>query len=235
MDDIIPDHFSDSFLTEQAPQNNATSTETNTIILQDDGVQTDYTMLINSFEQVSHFEEINPSKETQTNEVETKQEQILTTINNNVHNHNNTTNNLPTNENHPLQSILSQDFKISFMSFSIGDIALFVPINQELSIWMAFHSNQPHRYLAKQSLEFFLKKDKARCRILGRIVLIEPKIAVENENPYNLTLGAIYYDLYIEPLIKGIKSKKPKKVNEKLNEIQDKETISSTKSDGSFL
>ena len=44
-----------------------------------------------------------------------------------------------------------EDFKISFMNFSIGDIALFVPIDEKKSIWMAFHSSRPYRFLAQVS------------------------------------------------------------------------------------
>lgn len=41
------------------------------------------------------------------------------------------------------------NMKISFMEFNVGDIALFVPIDERKEKWMAFHSNRPHRYLAQ--------------------------------------------------------------------------------------
>jgi hypothetical protein len=44
---------------------------------------------------------------------------------------------------------LTEDMKISFMNFSIGDIALFVPIDDKRQHWMAFHSNRPYRFLAQ--------------------------------------------------------------------------------------
>lgn len=41
------------------------------------------------------------------------------------------------------------NMKISFMEFAVGDIALFVPVDEKKERWMAFHSNRPHRYLAQ--------------------------------------------------------------------------------------
>lgn len=42
-----------------------------------------------------------------------------------------------------------KNLKISFMNFAIGDIALFVPTDERKTVWMAFHSNRPYRYLAQ--------------------------------------------------------------------------------------
>lgn len=41
------------------------------------------------------------------------------------------------------------NMKISFMEFAVGDVALFVPVDEKKERWMAFHSNRPHRYLAQ--------------------------------------------------------------------------------------
>jgi hypothetical protein len=43
----------------------------------------------------------------------------------------------------------TEEMKISFMNFSIGDVALFVPIDDKRQHWMAFHSNRPYRFLAQ--------------------------------------------------------------------------------------
>jgi hypothetical protein len=50
----------------------------------------------------------------------------------------------------------SEEMKISFMNFSVGDIALFVPIDEKRTTWMAFHSNRPYRFLAQVSLSHYL-------------------------------------------------------------------------------
>lgn len=106
------------------------------------------------------------------------------------------------------------NMKISFLEFAVGDIALFVPVDEKKENWMAFHSNRPHRYLAKESLDIFLAKDKQRggrdrSRILGRIIFIDSHITSADENPYHLTLGTLYHICYIEPLLVPKKKRTP--------------------------
>mmetsp|Transcript_15829 Transcript_15829/g.17143 ORF Transcript_15829/g.17143 Transcript_15829/m.17143 type:complete len:351 (+) Transcript_15829:126-1178(+) len=118
------------------------------------------------------------------------------------------------------------NMKISFMEFAVGDIALFVPVDEKKERWMAFHSNRPHRYLAQESLDSFLSKDrnrvkpktpttaaltssnilnnqsgKERSRILGRIVLIDTHVTSGEFNPYQLPIGTVFYICYVEPLL----------------------------------
>ena len=42
-----------------------------------------------------------------------------------------------------------EEMKISFLSFKVGSIALFVPVDSSKSTWMAFHANKPNRFLAQ--------------------------------------------------------------------------------------
>jgi hypothetical protein len=47
--------------------------------------------------------------------------------------------------------------------FSIEDVALFMPTTpREPRVYVAFHMNCPHRYLAPQSLEVF-RQQRSRC------------------------------------------------------------------------
>jgi hypothetical protein len=99
-----------------------------------------------------------------------------------------------------------EEMKISFMSFSVGDIALFVPIDEKRTTWMAFHSNRPYRFLAqvsrslqcflfpfviyfisfcfflfiKESLEHFLAKDKKQQNSKERSRILGRIVFIDN-------------------------------------------------------
>ncbi|KAJ1431006.1 hypothetical protein B484DRAFT_395634 [Ochromonadaceae sp. CCMP2298] len=70
--------------------------------------------------------------------------------------------------------------KITYMDFRVGDVALFMPVvTGNRRIWMAFHSNALHRYLAEDSIKVFLNKSKQRenrSHILGRIFFIDARV-----------------------------------------------------------
>jgi hypothetical protein len=93
--------------------------------------------------------------------------------------------------------------KLSFLSFQMGDIALFLPaFLDNRRIWMAFNSGCPHYYLSQESLQVFLSKGKQReqrSSIIGKLVYIEEKRAIP-KNEYQLEVGAIYHFCYAEPL-----------------------------------
>lgn len=93
--------------------------------------------------------------------------------------------------------------KLSFLNFEAGDIALFMPAFVEnRRIWMAFNSGSPHYYLSQESLQAFLSKNKQReqrTSIIGKLVFIEKKIAVPN-NDFLLPEGSEFHLCYAEPL-----------------------------------
>lgn len=98
------------------------------------------------------------------------------------------------------------DLKISFLNFRINDIALFLAIDDNKQQWMAFHSSRPYYFLAKESYEYFLTKDKkqnkpARTRIVGKIVFIEHLEATDEYNPYKLAVGTSFHICYVEPVL----------------------------------
>jgi hypothetical protein len=89
---------------------------------------------------------------------------------------------------------------ISFMDFQVGNIGLFFPVNKERDVWMAFNSNKPHYFVAKESLPTFINKENSasRMRILGKIFFIEICIATKQQNPYNVPIGAQYHSCHCE-------------------------------------
>lgn len=54
---------------------------------------------------------------------------------------------------------LSDSFKISFRSFSVNDLALFLPTSAPGSdvqrVYLAFHLGCPHRFLSEESISSF--------------------------------------------------------------------------------
>jgi hypothetical protein len=89
---------------------------------------------------------------------------------------------------------------ISHSSFNIGDVGLFMPTGRGTGgkrMYLAFHSNCPHRYLStdciKGSPDF----------VLGRIVYQEELVAGEvgtDANPYGLHVGTKFWVLTVEVL-----------------------------------
>jgi len=95
--------------------------------------------------------------------------------------------------------------KISHSSFNIGDVGLFMPTGRGSGgkrMYLAFHTNCPHRYLStdciKGSPDF----------VLGRIVYQEELIAGEvgtDANPYGLHKGTKFWVLTVELLKPSLK------------------------------
>lgn len=106
-----------------------------------------------------------------------------------------------------IDSIITSNAKISFCSFDINDIALFIPVSKG-ERYVAFHKNCPHRYLSEDSLIQILH-DNARPNqqgrkpdyILGKIIFIETSISTEHHNPYCLELGTTYHAITVTPKI----------------------------------
>ncbi|CAI5746688.1 unnamed protein product [Peronospora destructor] len=100
---------------------------------------------------------------------------------------------------------LSDSFKISFRSFSVDDLALFLPTSAPGSdaqrVYLAFHLGCPHRFLSEESISSF-SNDGQRYPdyVVGRIVLIDEQIATEGNNPYALHIGTTFYVLTVASL-----------------------------------
>jgi hypothetical protein len=90
----------------------------------------------------------------------------------------------------------SQSDKISFTSFEVGDIGLFMPTGRGKKSYVAFHSNSPHRYLSSESVT------GNPDYILGRIVFQEEHTAHGSpgleSNPYGLPPGTRFWVLTVE-------------------------------------
>jgi hypothetical protein len=90
--------------------------------------------------------------------------------------------------------------KISHSSFDVGDVGLFMPTGRGTGgkrMYLAFHTNCPHRYLStdciKGSPDF----------VLGRIVYQEELVAGDvgtDANPYGLHVGTTFWVLTVEVL-----------------------------------
>ncbi|KUF95598.1 Multidrug resistance protein ABC superfamily [Phytophthora nicotianae] len=82
----------------------------------------------------------------------------------------------------------NDSFKISFRSFSVNDLALFLPTSAPGSdaqrVYLAFHLGCPHRFLSEESISSF-SNDGQRYPdyVVGRIVLIDEQTATEGNNP----------------------------------------------------
>jgi len=86
--------------------------------------------------------------------------------------------------------------KISHSSFSIGDVALFMPTGRESGgkrTYLAFHTSCPHRYLSTDNIE------GNPDFVLGRIVYQEVLLA-EDANAFGLQKGTRYHLLTVEVL-----------------------------------
>eukprot|EP00980_Cylindrotheca_fusiformis_P005029 scaffold1062_cov130-Cylindrotheca_fusiformis.AAC.35 len=87
--------------------------------------------------------------------------------------------------------------KISHSSFEIGDIGLFMPTDKKKTIYLAFHTTCPHRYLSTDNIE------GNPDFVLGRIVYQEELVAGEmgtDANPYKLHMGTKFWVLTVEVL-----------------------------------
>ena len=90
--------------------------------------------------------------------------------------------------------------KISHSSFHVGDVGLFMPTGRGTGgkrMYLAFHTNCPHRYLSTDCIK--------GCPdfVLGRIVYQEELVAGEvgtDANPYGLHVGTKFWVLTVEVL-----------------------------------
>ncbi|CAH0475759.1 unnamed protein product [Peronospora belbahrii] len=100
---------------------------------------------------------------------------------------------------------INDSFKISFRSFDVNDLALFLPTSAPGSdaqrVYLAFHLGCPHRFLSEESISSF-SNDGQRYPdyVVGRIVLIDEQTATEGNNPYALHVGTIFYVLTVASL-----------------------------------
>ncbi|KAG1711019.1 hypothetical protein DVH05_013738 [Phytophthora capsici] len=100
---------------------------------------------------------------------------------------------------------VNDSFKISFRSFNVNDLALFLPTSAPGSdaqrVYLAFHLGCPHRFLSEESISSF-SNDGQRYPdyVVGRIVLIDEQTATEGNNPYALHLGTTFYVLTVTSL-----------------------------------
>jgi hypothetical protein len=100
-------------------------------------------------------------------------------------------------------SVTESDMKISFRSFDIDDICLFIPANSTCERYLAFHKNNPNNYLSEESLSQIMALSSARKPdyILGRIIFIESNISSIDSNPYDLEHGTVYHAITVERLM----------------------------------
>lgn len=98
---------------------------------------------------------------------------------------------------------------ISFQRFRAGDVALFLPLprsSKEQWVYLAFNSNVPRHYLARESAQYFYEKtgNKYPDYILGKIILIDEAVAGPRgdaaTNPYNIREGSKYWVLHIHSI-----------------------------------
>lgn len=90
--------------------------------------------------------------------------------------------------------------KISHSSFAIGDVGLFMPTGRgsgSKRVYLAFHTNCPHRYLSTDNIK------GNPDFVLGRIVYQEELVAGElgtAANPYGLHVGTKFWVFTVEVL-----------------------------------
>lgn len=93
--------------------------------------------------------------------------------------------------------------KISHVSFTIGDIGLFMPTGRGRGgkrVYLAFHSDCPHRYLSPDCI------DGSPDFVLGRILFQEEFVAGAlntTRNPFGLHVGTKFWVLTVEIVKKG--------------------------------
>jgi hypothetical protein len=91
--------------------------------------------------------------------------------------------------------LLQEGDKISHSSFSIGDVALFMPTGRG-GTYLAFHTHCPHRYLSSDCIR------GNPNFVLGRIVMQEQHVAGDSiaSNPHGLIVGTKFWILTVEVL-----------------------------------
>eukprot|EP01041_Mallomonas_annulata_P001457 gene1457-2803_t len=107
----------------------------------------------------------------------------------------------------PSPSFESSDVRISFRSFSEGDVALFVPARQAGDVFLAFNNDCPHHYLAQESL-LEIQASNGRRKLMwvvGRIIMREEAVeeAETRNSAYGLSAGTNFVKLFVERLYQG--------------------------------
>eukprot|EP00052_Salpingoeca_macrocollata_P024750 m.222801 g.222801 ORF g.222801 m.222801 type:complete len:997 (+) comp22310_c1_seq3:553-3543(+) len=86
--------------------------------------------------------------------------------------------------------------KLSFRSFQVGDLALFIPWKKHYR--SAYHRGAPYRIMSQASMHALNITDAVSKPIVARIVQIQVLQASESYNPYGLDLGTRFYELDVE-------------------------------------
>ena len=99
--------------------------------------------------------------------------------------------------------------KLSFRSFHVDDLALFLPTSpSSRRTYLAFHLGCPHRYLSEESISPVLpststdlsssrETGKYQDFIVGKIVFIDKHVACREHNPYHLPLDTVFFTLMV--------------------------------------
>jgi autophagy-related protein 11 len=90
--------------------------------------------------------------------------------------------------------------KISHSSFKVGDVALFMPTGRGSAgkrMYLAFHSNCPHRYLSMQNIEG--NPDYVLGRITKQELVVAGAVGTDS-NPHNLLVGTKFWVLTVDVL-----------------------------------
>jgi hypothetical protein len=90
--------------------------------------------------------------------------------------------------------------KISHSSFKVGDVALFMPTGRGSAgkrMYLAFHSNCPHRYLSMHNIEG--NPDYVLGRITKQELVVAGAVGTDS-NPHNLLVGTKFWVLTVDVL-----------------------------------
>lgn len=90
--------------------------------------------------------------------------------------------------------------KISHSSFNVGDVALFMPTGRGSAgkrMYLAFHSNCPHRYLSMHNIEG--NPDYVLGRITNQELVVAGAVGTDS-NPHNLLVGTKFWVLTVDVL-----------------------------------
>jgi len=90
--------------------------------------------------------------------------------------------------------------RLSFRSFAVKDVALFLPIRtpEGKHTYLAFNERRPHRYLSDDTVRSLRYRGRYPDYVLGRILMIEKHHASQEFNPYHLRLQTKFYILTVE-------------------------------------
>lgn len=104
--------------------------------------------------------------------------------------------------------------KISFTSFTSGDLALFLPVpvdtlggdgvagaaGEQKMAFLAFNHGCPHHYVAEECMQTLRQADNTMPSFfLGKVFMVDGHTCAEGgSNPYNLPFGTQYHTLLVE-------------------------------------